>query len=262
MRIQAAPLARAIVSYLPNPNLLALRRIAGLPDEWRRRPHEDDYMAFRALQVRRILVIDVGANRGQAIGSFMSVLEDPLIHSFEPNPYLASYLTKRFANSEVTVYPFGIGSQQRIQSLYIPRYGNTLWDTRASLSREEAEMSLTPADFWPFRESRRGIESVDVTVRMLDEFHLAPHILKVDVEGTEDDVIVGARETIEKHLPIILVEGSAASSQDWLAQFGYQVHRFESDQARFVGGVAGDLNSFLMTPQHRKNFPELDFIER
>ena len=262
MRIQAAPLTRAIASYLPKSNLLGLRRLAGLPAEWRGRPHEEDYLAFRTLQKRRVLVIDVGANRGQAIGSFMSVLEDPLIHSFEPNPYLARYLAKRFAHSGVTVYPFGIGSIHRVQSLYIPRYGNTLWDTRASLSREEAEMSLTQRDFWPFRESRRGIESVDVTVRMLDEFHLAPDILKVDVEGTEDDVIVGARETIEKHLPILLVEGSASASQDWLAQFGYQVHRFEPDSARFVGGEAGDLNSFLMTPQHRESFKGLDVIDK
>ena len=262
MRIQSAPFVRAIASYLPSSNFLGVRRIAGLPSEWIRRPHEADYLAFRSLPKRGAFVIDVGANRGQAIASFMSVLEDPLIHSFEPNPNLTRYLAKRFAARGVVVYPFGVGATQKVQSLYIPRYGNTLWDTRASLSHQEAEMSLTRADFWPFRERRRGVERVDVTVRKLDQFHLAPDILKVDVEGTEDDVIMGARHTIEQHVPIILVEGSASDSQDWLSQFGYQIHRFEPDPARFVVGEPGDLNSFLMTPEHRERFSGIDVIKR
>lgn len=260
MRIQSAPLARTIASYLPSSSLLGVRRLSGLPDEWRRRPHEADYLAFRGLHVRRAVVVDVGANRGQAIGSFMSVLEDPQIHSFEPNPHLAEYLERRFADRGVTVYPVGAGSSQQVQSLFIPRYGNTRWDTRASLSREEAALSLTPGEFWRFRQSRVSIERIDVTVRPLDQYDLAPDILKVDVEGTEDDVIAGSRQTIKKHLPVILVEGSAPNSQDWLAELGYGVHRFSADPARFFVGETGDLNTFFMTLQHRNMFLGIDVV--
>ena len=122
-------------------------------------------------------------------------------------------------------------------------------------------MALAPSDFWRFRESRGRVERVEVTVRPLDQFDLAPDILKVDVEGTEDDVIAGAREMIEEHLPIILLEGSAVNSQDWLSTLGYEVHRFNADPARFVVGEAGDLNSFFLTPRQRDRFLGIDVVE-
>jgi FkbM family methyltransferase len=66
------------------------------------------------------------------------------------------------------------------------------------------------------------------TIRMLsiDSLNLARlDMIKIDVEGMELEVLAGARATLEKHLPIIIVERVKASQQEItavLASYGYE----------------------------------------
>lgn len=261
MRVQSAPVVRTVASYIPNASLMGLRRLAGLPAEWRRRPHEADYLPFRSYLGHGAIVVDVGANRGQAVHSFRCVLQQPRIHSFEPNPRLATYVSTRFGSADVTVYPIALGERNGKESLFIPRYGSTVWDSRASLVAGEAEGFLTPSQFWRFDRRRGGIVEVEVTIRTLDEFRLAPHIVKVDVEGTEDAVIEGARGTIKRHRPIIMAEGSVVAAAERLGPLGYRRHRFDPAGWRFVAGTPGELNTFLMHPGHYPLFEGLDVVD-
>ena len=115
-----------------------------------RKPHESDYLAFRHFAPRQPKVVDVGANRGQAIESLRRVLHDPAIWSFEPNKDLALYLQRRFTAEEVKVYPNGLGSSNGTMTLYMPKYGHTVWDTRASIHESEARKHLSADTFWRF----------------------------------------------------------------------------------------------------------------
>jgi FkbM family methyltransferase len=61
-------------------------------------------------------------------------------------------------------------------------------------------------------EQKAGFMSIRVQTVALDNFVLAskeciePALMKIDVEGAEHLVVQGARKTIEKHRPIILLE--------------------------------------------------------
>lgn len=46
----------------------------------------------------------------------------------------------------------------------------------------------------------------DTDIVMLDEFSLKPDVIKIDVQGAERDVLEGARETLLRYKPVLIVE--------------------------------------------------------
>jgi FkbM family methyltransferase len=245
---------RTLVSYVPSRNVLRLRRLSDLPRELIGRPHEADYLAFRHFTKQRPKVVDVGANRGQAIVSLRAVLENPEIWSFEPNKELARYLARRFASHQVQVYPTGLGASNRTLPLYIPKYGHTLWDTRASVYESEARRHLSTATFWRFSPLRASVVQTEIDIGVLDDFHLEPDILKIDVEGAEADVIRGGLDTIEANLPVIFVEGIGVEIEQLLEGLGYRRYRYDVAGDVFVEGQSGRVNTFLMRAGHLSLF--------
>jgi len=69
--------------------------------------------------------------------------------------------------------------------------------------------------------------SVPIQKIPLDALNLARlDLIKIDVEGMEMEALEGARTSIEKHHPILLVESIKTSREDlrgWMAARGYQV---------------------------------------
>lgn len=75
--------------------------------------------------------------------------------------------------------------------------------------------------------------------RAVEFFGLQPGFLKVDVEGFEEEVLAGAKETIARHLPTLLLElhkfcpdfpGTRSRVETWLSSLGYTGRMFfESD---------------------------------
>jgi FkbM family methyltransferase len=239
--------------------MFSARRIADFPLWIRRRPHEDDYEAFRSFVIESPNVLDVGANRGQAIASLQLVLDDPRIWSFEPNTELASYLNRRFRSDVVQIYPYALSSEETEMTLYIPKYGHTLWDTRASLIEEEARSHLNADVFWGFAAVRASVVEMNVRVRRLDEFGLSPDIIKIDVEGAEGSVVAGGLATIESSLPAILVEGDPEEPEGLLSGLGYARHRYDPVRRVLHRGEVGAINTFLLHPRHIKLFKDVAF---
>jgi hypothetical protein len=141
--------------------------------------------------------------------------------------------------------------------LYLPKYGNTIWDTRASLDSEAARTAFTEGDFWRYRDDRVSIVERIVAVHTLDEFAVAPEVLKIDVEGTEEGVIAGAQETIDEYRPVILAEGTRVASIPALIEMGYEAFSFDPRVRAFTPGP-GLLNTFMLCHMHR-DFLEADF---
>lgn len=257
--MRASRLLRTLVSYVPSRSVLGLRRLTDLPG-WLGHPHDGDYGAFRHYTRVSPAVVDVGANRGQTIASLLRVLDGPNVWAFEPNVNLAAYLKRRFGSKQIIVFPTGLGSLRQTVTLYLPRYGHTVWDTRASLIEDQARRLLRPDQFWRFDERRAGIEKIEVEIRCLDEFALSPDILKVDVEGTESAVIEGGMATISAHVPVILAEGDAETAMPLLSPLGYRRHRFDPVRLRFLADQPGEVNTFLMDAGHYELFRGIEVV--
>lgn len=246
MGARRSRLARSVVSYLPSEGLITLRRLRELPSSLARRPHEDDFLAFRDFKRPNPVIVDVGANRGQSVMSFRRTIGTAQIHCFEPNPFLHDEL-ERFG---VDVNPVALGSHDGELNLYVPRYGHTLYDTRAALDEVTAANFLSDDHFAGFKPGRAGVEHISVPVTRLDSFRLAPDIIKIDVEGGGAAVIAGARQTIAAHRPLLLIEDDDGDSAALVADLGYELARYDAGAKCLVRGQAGDPNTFLVHPHH------------
>jgi FkbM family methyltransferase len=103
---------------------------------------------------------------------------------------------------------------------------------RAALSSRSGTLRFSPNDF-----NTGGVEfgpegEREATAATIDGLSLKTlHLLKIDVEGMEWDVLTGGRETIQRLRPVIYCENDRAEKSralfDLLFEFGYRVWRHE-----------------------------------
>jgi FkbM family methyltransferase len=140
-------------------------------------------------------VVDVGANAG-----YFSLLARDLggpravIRSFEPNPALADLLSRSIALNgadEVALERVACGAQEGQSKLYLS-------DDRTN----SGLASLVPGGL-------AGQTSVDVPVVRLDAYceahSLDPMLVKIDVEGYEEQVLRGMSGLLERRVPSYLI---------------------------------------------------------
>ena len=242
------PVLRTAVSYLPNDRLLTLREASDLPRRLRGRPHEDDFWLLRELQLDGATILDIGANRGQAMASIRMAVTNPVLHAVEPNPSLAAHLRKRATASD-TVYEVALGDRAGVFSLHTPRYGNTLWDTRASLNPDESAAFLSADMFWRFSHQRCSVEVVEVQVRTMDSMRLRPAFIKIDVEGFDHAVVSGGMDTIIEASPAILIEEPHEDTVTMLESAGYRPYTYDHATGKLSGPNTTALNTFFFTAE-------------
>ncbi len=177
------------------------------------------------------VAIDAGANEG-LFTYRMAALYDR-VHAFEINPALASRL-RRLVSSKVRVYPVGLSSREGGGTLYTPYYHGRPLHGWAGL-----EPGNCPT-------AERYTESV-VSVRRLDSFGFDDvSFLKVDVEGHELELLTGARQTIRRSRPVVLIEvkdRNRAAVQDYFRDMRYAERRLED-----LTGVSGSTENYVYLP--------------
>lgn len=175
-------------------------------------PSDASYRAFRRLgAINRGDFLDIGANRGQTIASMRLYYSRLPIVAFEPNPILATKLSKRYLYDEnVTIRPFGLGSKPGRFDLYIPYYRGFMFDGLASFDYESAKGWLNSDTIYRFDSRKLSIEKVTCEVRIWDELETTPTLVKIDVQGFEAQVLRGGLSTIRRHRPIFLIENDPA----------------------------------------------------
>lgn len=243
-----ARLSRSIVSYIPSSSLFALRSLRDLPARARRLPHEPDFEVFGAFVFPDAVFVDIGANRGQSIRSMRLFAPQATIHAFEPNPLLAEHVTQRFAGPQLHVHPCGLGAEPSSLLLHLPRYGHTVYDTRAALTPQAAGDFLSEEHFVAFSPDRAAVITEEVEIRTLDSFALRPHAVKIDVEGADAAVIEGGWDTITRHQPLLMIEFPSADTRSRLQEVGYVPH--ELVEGVLVPSDDAELNTLFLQPSH------------
>jgi len=137
------------------------------------------------------LAIDVGAHVG--FWSRMLAERFSSVVAFEPEPENFIHLIKNVPG-EVTCHRCAIGSQVGSVGLHNPAPQNSgAWQV---------------------------VNGDEVIVLPLDHFDLSPDFIKIDVQGYEKEVIRGARKTLERSHPMVIVESNNADPADELLQLG------------------------------------------
>jgi len=152
---------------------------------------EGEVEVFRQVIRPGWLILDIGANLG-AHTIFLAKTTGPrgCVHAFEPQRVLFQMLCANVAlNALDNVYTHHTALGREPGMATVPRLDYTVSQNFGSLSLEG----------WS--------EGERVPVATVDSLNLpACHLMKIDVEGMEADVLAGAEQTIRRFHPLLYVE--------------------------------------------------------
>jgi len=139
-------------------------------------------------------IIDMGANIGYNTLIFS---EYGPVHSFEPvyHSIVDKNAEVNRTNHDINVYPCALSNEKRIDEIFLPSRG----------CQSNTQINYGGTSFHP-TDDMKG-EGILVKCERLDDIYEGvPSIIKIDVEGHELQALQGAKETIKKHMPMILIE--------------------------------------------------------
>lgn len=165
-----------------------------------RQHHTELVPILKPLIPRDGVVIDVGAHAGQFTKLFAALAPQGRVYAFEPSAYARSILAPMLrakALGNVALVPLGLSDceSEAVLSTPIKASGSLgfgvahLGEGIDARAQHRETVKLTTLDFFAVREK---IEQLD--------------FVKVDVEGWEGAVLRGARETLARFRPALLLE--------------------------------------------------------
>jgi len=163
--------------------------------------------ALQALCRHGDVVLDIGAN----VGGFTVPLAERVgptgeVHAFEPFRKIYQHLNANVALnglSNVFTYNNALGTEQKTISIHAPDLNTWNFPSAMRVDKQyERQDALIKANL------RYEPEREQIAVRTLDSFEFRHRValIKIDVEFMELDVVLGGRETIKRHRPVMWVE--------------------------------------------------------
>jgi FkbM family methyltransferase len=142
---------------------------------------------LKNLNIRTVL--DIGANTGQFATKIRSILPDSSIYSFEPlSDAYVLLLAEMGDDPAFKAFNFALGDENARTEIN---------RSASSASSSLLRMLELHTAAWPYTA---GAGTENIEVKRLDELDLpvAPNLMvKIDVQGFEDKVIAGGRNTIK-----------------------------------------------------------------
>jgi FkbM family methyltransferase len=230
-------------------------------------PHDKSYNALRhfiALKPNG-LFLDVGANDGISALSFRRFDKNYRILSLEPNGLLEPSLKKVKAGDPRFDYMMvGAGAKPSNVRFHVPVYNGIVLHTFTSSSLEHTRSTLART-FGSYVAAAANIGSVEGKIVRVDDLKIEPAIIKVDAEGFNYDVLLGAAETIERSRPFVVVEiepEEADKIRRYLEDLRYDLLAYDIGQDRFHvspdvvhAGPSGERNFFAVPKEMLSRLP-------
>ena len=218
-------------------------RAAYLWRSHRLRDHEPELRILSALVEPGSLALDIGANRALYTIRLRALAR--AVHSFEPVPELAARL--RGAFPDVTVHELALSDETGHVVLRLPG-GNTSWAT------------IEPGN--TLDKAKGTMREIQVATARLDDVPLTGvGFVKIDVEGHELAVIAGARATLHRDRPVLLVEleerhtkGALSGAVAALEPLDYRGYYLDGDRLRPLStfDLARDQNPANVSEQGKR----------
>lgn len=202
-----------------------------------------------SIKNQKLSLLDVGANIGVTSLMMHDILQNCDIYSFEPNPQVFEVLKNNFENNNsVSTYNLAV-SNKPARSLFFSgqsAYGH--------LDRE------------------KNNESIEVTSTSIDEFAQINNLerinfAKIDVEGFEVDVLLGAQHVLEiaffEFNPYCINTFYNDTAQNFLRKImaQYKIYRFENG-TKLLEVTPDNLDKFVLNVFLNKGLEDLVAINK
>jgi FkbM family methyltransferase len=195
--------------------------------------------AIQLVREEQGLALDIGANRGQSAIRILRLKPHFRVLSFEPNKRCISCL-------KIAKVLLGRSFQYELCGLSDINGNMIYYEPRINSLSVSAEGTFCPENLDDFLEQRIGrydVRQTSFPVRVLDEMSLSPAFIKVDVQGAELAVLRGARDTITRCKPVVVVERNIHNEEgvkSYMADLGYKA--LSNGSANALGLKLGDLS--------------------
>jgi FkbM family methyltransferase len=228
-------------------------------------PHDKSYNAFRHFikAVPRGLFLDIGANDGISALGFRKFSVDYRILSLEPNLLLEPPLKKLRDSDALFDYKMvGVGSSASTVRFFTPVYGRIPLHTFTSANLENVRNGLRQA-LGSRAAEKATIREFSAEITTVDALGVDPSIVKIDAEGFDYDVLLGAAGTIRRTRPFITVEVAWSRRdliQEFFAQSNYILLSYDVMRDQFsppvpVALAQGDRNLFAVPKERLLSIP-------
>jgi FkbM family methyltransferase len=203
---------------------------------------------------KKKIAIDVGANQGQ-YSYYMAKFSRNVI-AFEPNTDLWENL-HRLLGRDFHVEAAALSGKSSKATLRVD-----LSNTGISTIEEKNDLSCA--------KDKAAIVSRVVETRPLDSFSFSDvSMIKIDVEGHEEAVIEGARDTIQRNRPVLIIEsedrhnfGAPRRLAETFSKLEYRVYYLkarrlleystlreeDTDPSGLIRGGSSYINNFIFIP--------------
>lgn len=162
-------------------------------------------------------VIDVGANVGQFAVAAWKIFDNPILYSFEPDPDIFQKLSVNLKqNMNSKRFQIALGSEICNVEFHVNNY---------SLASSVLPLGQGHKSAFPSIKEERIIK---VPMSTLDSIFrenpiIPPCLLKIDVQGYEDNVILGGKD-IMHNVDFVIMETSFSSLYGGDKQFPYMLN--------------------------------------
>ena len=158
--------------------------------------------------IKNPLIFDVGANEGESIEFFLNFFPNPTIYSFEPQVSSFIKIKEKYGkNKNINLFNLAFGSKNEELKLKINIKSSTSTFSKVNKNSnyyniKSSILNSGKGDAFMNEETVK-VEKID---NFLSENKIETiHILKVDTEGFELNVINGAKKTLAS-IKIIIIE--------------------------------------------------------
>jgi FkbM family methyltransferase len=188
--------------------------------------------------------LDIGANKG--VYSYALLPHSASVHAFEPNPKSRGIL-KSWSAGRVTIHDIALSDKAGEATLFIPRGGKSGYSNQGSslqklhLDREHGEIVIRTA-----RLDDLGIKDIG--------------FIKIDVEGFEQQVLEGARETLKRDRPNLLVEIEEKHAKAPIEQEIARVCAYGYDCFVLLDGTLSPFKDMDAEKRHRNPASRADYV--
>jgi FkbM family methyltransferase len=143
--------------------------------------------------------VDIGANQGVYAYALADIADR--VVAFEPNPDYA-FFARWMLRGRAEVYELALSDESSRGTLHVPLSDQgVVLHLAGSLKRTHSQF--------------RNNKTYDVEIRRLDDFgFMNVRFVKADVEGSEREVLDGARATLARDRPVILLELLSGTHED------------------------------------------------